>query len=147
MDDEDPGAAQRRWQSETHDYRDRLLASAQASPGYAGAELKHNMKELILFAVGNPDDATAALIREAPSNIHVTWTEAPFTYTELTDEVLRIMHEQSSISLNSGGARHDGTGIHFTTTDKELLSADDPREVLGARYPVSVEFGERPTPL
>ena len=40
-----------------------------------------------------------------------------------------------------GSACHDGTGIKLTTTDAELLAASKPGEILGARYPVSVEFG------
>jgi len=38
----------------------------------------------------------------------------------------------------AGGALHDGTGISCTSTDAELLEADDPRKVLGTRYPVIV---------
>jgi len=59
---------------------------------------------------------------------------------ELLAEVDRIMDRQPK--LNSGGPRHDGTGVDFTTTDAVLLNAADPRAALGARYPVSIEYAE-----
>ncbi|HET7356884.1 MAG TPA: hypothetical protein VFJ09_09435 [Nocardioidaceae bacterium] len=46
--------------------------------------------------------------------------------------------------LTSGGARHDGTGIEFTTTDAQLLGAADPQAVLESRYPVTIEYVESP---
>ncbi len=48
--------------------------------------------------------------------------------------------------LNSAGPRHDGTGISITTTDTELLGADDAQGLLDARYPISVEYGEPALP-
>lgn len=128
-----------RWESETSDYCERLLGTAESSPRFAGAEIKYESRELIISGVGPPSDEIAALIDEAPSSIRVTWKEVPYTLAELTNEVLRIMDQRPRIY--GGGARDDGAGISFRTTDAELLASDDPRQALGARYPVSLEFG------
>jgi hypothetical protein len=45
-------------------------------PHYAGSELRHETRELIVFGVGAPTGAMVALIREAPSSIRVAWQEA-----------------------------------------------------------------------
>jgi hypothetical protein len=133
--------ASERWHNETREYTDRLLASAQSSPRFAGAEFKFENRELIVFAVGIPSEAVAALIREAPANIRVTWQESPYSHAELNAEVRRLMDQEPALRLTTGGAPHDGTCIDFTTTDVELLSADDPQTMLGARYPVAVAYG------
>ncbi len=133
-----------RWQIEIDDYRNRLMEIAQASPRYAGGEIRHETRELIIFGVGEPTKALAAIMEQAPSNVHVTWTEAPYSLAELTADMRRIMSEHRG-QLNRGGARHDGTGIDFTTTDRRLLETDDPQAVLGTRYPVSIEYGEPAT--
>lgn len=143
---DDAGEEFERWQSETAEWRDRLLTAAQASMGYAGAELRPENQELVIYAVAGPADSMAALIREAASSIRVTWREAPYTLAELTAEVRRLMAEQPG-RLNSAGPRHDGTGIQITTTDAELLRTDDPQRKLSARYPISVTYGERPIAL
>ncbi len=75
-----------RWHIETAEYSSRLLGAAQACQRYAGAELRFESRELIIFAAGGPNEATAALVREAPSSIRVTWQEAPYTFAELTAE-------------------------------------------------------------
>jgi hypothetical protein len=140
--DDDAHWAYMRWQSETSDYRDRLLALARDSSHYSGSESRPEVQELVVFGVGRPSEAMVAMIREAPSNICVVWHEAPFSLEELGPEARRLMTEHPA-RLNSGGARYDGTCIEFTTTDAELLGADDPGRILGARYPVRVEFGTR----
>jgi hypothetical protein len=139
-DDDEAHWVYMRWQSETSEYRERLMAIAQDSPSYAGSESRPEVRELVVFGVGRPTDAMVAIIREAPSNIRVTWQEAPYSLEELASEARRLMTAHRG-RLNMGSARHDGTGIELTTTDKELLAADEPGEILGARYPVSVEFG------
>lgn len=133
-----------RWQSETSEYVERLMAIAQDSPSYAGSESRPEVHELVVFGVGRPSAAMVAVMGEAPPNIRVTWHEAPYSLVELGPEARRLMSEHRG-RLNSGGARHDGTGITVTTTDAEILAADDPGQMLGARYPVSVEFGEPAT--
>jgi hypothetical protein len=140
---EDAYEVDERWQSETAEWRERVLTAAQASQDYSGAELRHETRELIIYAVGGPAASMTALIRDAAPTIGVTWREAPYTLAELTAEVRRLMTEQPT-RLNSAGARHDGTGIQITTTDTVLLRTDDPHGALNARYPISVEYGERP---
>lgn len=135
-----------RWQSETATWRDRLLLVAQASTDYAGAELKNETQELVIYSVADPTDAMAALIRAASPTIRVTWRNAPHTLAELLAEVRRLMAEQPG-RLVSASPRIDGTGIWSTTTDAELLATDDPQASLGARYPISVEYGEPPSAI
>jgi len=139
----DTHAVDEGWQSETAEWRDRLVTAAQASAGYAGAELRPKTRELVIYSVGGPTDSMAALIRDAPSSIRVTWREAPYTLVELTAEVRRLMAEQRA-RLSSAGPRHDGTGIQVTTTDTELLRAHDPQGLLSSHYPISVHSGEPP---
>jgi hypothetical protein len=141
-DDDGAHWAYMRWQAETSEYRERLMALAQDSPQYAGSEQHPEVRELVVFGVGRPSEAMVAMIREAPWNIRVVWHEAPYSLEELGPEARRLMTEHPA-RLNSGGARYDGTCIEFTTTDAELLGADDPGRILGARYPVRVEFGTR----
>jgi hypothetical protein len=133
-----------RWQSETSEYRERLMALAQDSPQYSGSEQHPEVRELVVFGVGRPSAAMVAMIGEAPSNIHVTWREAPYSLEELGPEARHLLTENRPL-LNMASARHDGTGITVRTTDAELLAADDPGNILGAHYPVSVEFGEPAT--
>jgi hypothetical protein len=140
-DDDDAHWAYMRWQSETSEYNHRLLALARDSSHYAGSESRPGVQELVVFGIGRPSEAMVAMIREAPSNIRVVWHEAPYSLEQLGPEARRLMTEHPA-RLNSGGARYDGTCIEFTTTDAELLGADDPGSVLGARYPVRVEFGK-----
>jgi hypothetical protein len=140
MGDDEARWAYMRWQSETSEYVERLMAIAQESPSFAGSESRAEVQELVIFGVGRPTQAMVAIMSEAPSNIHVTWQEAPYSLEELAPEARRLMTAHRG-RLNMGSARHDGTGITLTTTDTELLAADEPGEILGARYPVSVELG------
>jgi hypothetical protein len=142
--DEERYKALERWQIEIDDYRTRLMEIAQASPSYAGGEIRHETRELIIFGVGRPAKALAAIMEQAPSSVHVTWREAPYSLAELTAEMRRIMSGHRG-QLHQGGARYDGTGIDFTTTARRLLEADDPQAALGTRYPVSIEYGEPAT--
>ena len=145
--DEDPDEMMEglRWQQETSSYRDELLEIAQASRDFAGAELRHTTRELIVFSAGPPPHEASALLHGAPPNIQVRWREAPYSLRDLTTEVQRLMREQAGL-LHTAGPRHDGSGIDVTTTDQELLASDDPSRMLGARYPIRVDFGERPIP-
>lgn len=142
--DEEAYRAHERWQHEIDDYRNRLMEIAQASERYAGSEIRHQTRELIIFGVGRPTQALAAMMDEAPPNVHVMWKEAPYSLGELTAEMRRIMFGHRG-QLNQGGARHDGAGIDFTTTDRRLLEAEDPQAALGTRYPLSIRYGEPAT--
>ncbi len=62
---------------------------------------------------------------------------------DMQAEVDRLMRVHLT-RLVSGCVSDDGTRLDFTTTDGELLTAEDPQTLLGARYPVSVAFGEPP---
>jgi hypothetical protein len=137
-----------RWQTETDDYRNRLVEIAEASPSYAGSEIRHETREFLVFGVGEPTAALVALIDEAPSSIRVSWHTAPYSLAELTAEVKRIMTATAlRARLYTGGARHDGTGMTFTTDDRSLLDADDPQVALGTVYPVNIEYGKPVTLL
>jgi hypothetical protein len=143
--DEDPDEMMEglRWQQETASYRDELLEIAQASRDFAGAELRHATRELIVFSAGPAPQEASALLHGAPPNIQVRWREAPYSLRDLTTEVQRLMREHAGL-IHTAGARHDGSGIDVTTTDQELLASDDPTRTLGARYPIRVDSGERP---
>ena len=143
-DDDGAHWAYMRWQAETSEYRERLMALAQDSPQYSGSEQHPEVRELVVFGVGRPSAAMVAMIGEAPPNIHVTWHEAPYSLEELGPEARRLMTEHRT-RLNMAWARHDGTGITVRTTDDELLAAVEPGDILGAHYPVIVEFGEPAT--
>lgn len=133
------------WGVEAHDYIDRLHAVFHGSALHAGAEIRADEHQVILFCVGGPDDALVSVINEAPSDVTVTLREAPYTRAELSSEVVRIMTEGPA-GFNSGGVCHDGTGIVFTTTDRALLDLEDPRAALGARFSVLIKYRERVTP-
>jgi hypothetical protein len=143
---EDADKVYERWQVDTAEYRNRLLTAAEASPGYAGAELRPDENELVIFATEGPTEAMADLLRESPTNLRVTLLESPHTRAGLTAEVRRLMTAQRS-RLHSASPRHDGTGIQVTTTDTELLRTQDPQRALSARYPIFVEYEERPIPV
>lgn len=122
----------------------RLLEAFEESGAQAGAEIDHDRREFILYGVGEPPAAVAAIMAEHPEGLRVQWRAAPYTRDELVAETQRIM--MASDTLNTGGPRTDGTTLEFTTTDAELLSAADPQEALGSRYPVTIRHGERPSP-
>lgn len=65
----------------------------------------------------------------------------PETHEELTAEVRRLITQKPS-RLTSAGPRSGGAGIQVTTTDRDLLTTDDPTGMLGARFPVTVQYGE-----
>ena len=134
-----------RWWATASDYRDALLEAAQSAPGYAGAEVRFASRELVIFAVGAPSAELAVLIDRGPVGFHILWAQAPYTQAELMAEVDLLMRANEG-RLVSGGAHHDGTRLDFTTTDPELLAAEDPQGMLGSRYPVSIEYGEPPVP-
>jgi hypothetical protein len=136
----------RRWGDETGDFRDRLYAVAAASTNYSGSVVDHDKRQVVVHGVGAPTEELAAVMDEAPPTINVTWRQCAHTLVELTDEVLRVMAEHPN-QLNSGGARSEGTGIQFTTTDRVSLGSADPTRALGARYPVTLQYGGRPIPL
>jgi hypothetical protein len=129
------------WQIETDAYRERVLEMARSFSSYAGAELRYETRELLVFGVGEPTAAMVALMSEAPPNIRVSWHAAPYSLAELTSEVKRLMTALRG-RLYTGGARHDGTGLTFTTDDRSLLEADDPQAALDTLYPVNIEYGE-----
>lgn len=137
---EDSCTDDRRWGWETAPYRDRVMGVVEVAPNYAGSELDYEKRELRVYGVGAPSPAIAAVLAEAPPIIRVRWKQASYTLAELTEEALRLLRASSG-RLNSGGALSDGSGISLTTTDPELLEAADPAETLGARYPVTMEYG------
>ena len=139
--DEDRLAEYERWQNDIEAYRDRLVGAVMASGQYGGGEIRHATKEFVIFGVGEPSPQVAAILQQAPDNVRIIWRQAPYTHTELTSEMERIMSRFRG-RLTGGGARHGGTGIRFTTTDPELLGASDPQAVLGSRYPVTIEYME-----
>jgi hypothetical protein len=132
-----------RWEREIDDYRNRLMESAQATAGQAGSEIRHEARAII-SGVGDPSEVLVAIMEEAPSDLVVAWKEAPYSLEELSAELLRLWVKHRG-QFNQGGARHDGTGIDFTTTDRKVLDADDPQAVLGTQYPISVQCGEPAT--
>jgi hypothetical protein len=134
------------WQMETDAYRAKVLEMARSSPRFSGAELRYETRELLLFGVGEPTAALIALMDGAPSNIRISWHAAPYSLAELTSEVKRIM-TASRGRLHTGGARHDGAGLTFSTDDRMLLEADDPQAALDSRYPVTIRYGEPVIPL
>lgn len=123
-------------------YLDRLLTAFEASTSHSGAELDHDRRELTLYGVGKPAAALVAMMAEAPAGLRVQWRSAPYTREELVAESERIM--TASDRLHTGGPRTDGTALEFTTTDPDLLSADDPQAALGSRYPVTIRHAARP---
>jgi hypothetical protein len=132
-----------RLQQRIERYVSRLLEVFDESGVEAGAELDHDRRELTLYGVGEPSVALAATIADPPPGLTVRWRSAPYTRDELEAESERIM--AAFDNLNTGGPRNDGTALEFTTTDAELLAADDPQGALGSRYPVRILRGERPT--
>jgi hypothetical protein len=132
-----------RFQQRIAPYLDRLLNAFEASGAHAGAEIDHDRRELFLYGVGEPPATLEAMLAEAPAGLGVHWRSAPYTRDELVAESQRIMTAVDE--LDTGGPRTDGTGLEFTTTDVELLAADDPQGALGSRYPVTIRHGERPS--
>ncbi len=133
-----------RFQQRIQPYVNRLLEALEESGTRAGAQLDHDRCELTLYGVGEPTAPIAAIMAEAPHGLAVHWRSVPYTRDELVAESQRIMAAVDK--LNTGGPRTDGTGLEFTTTDAELLTADDPQGALGSRYPVSIRHGEQPSP-
>jgi hypothetical protein len=143
---EEANMEEERWQSDIDDYCNRLMEVAQASPSYAGSEIRHETRELLVFGVGEPTPALVALMDEAPAYVRVSWHAAPYSRAELTAELQRIMTTTTLRGrLYTGSARH-GTGMTFTTDDRSLLDADDPQVALGTPYPVTIEYGEPVVP-
>ena len=123
-------------------YVDRLLRASEESGAHAGAKLDQDRRELTLYGVGEPSAALDAMMAEAPAGLGVHWRSAPYTRDELAAETERIM--TAFEQLSTGGPR---TTLEFTTTDADLLTADDAQEALGSRYPVTIRHGGRPSLL
>ena len=138
-----PLTEQERRRAGVDPYVERLMLAVRASGLFAGSEARHEARELVVYAVRDPAPEVERLLAEAPEVLRVTWRHAPYTAEELGAEARRVMVEQSG-RLSSGGARRDGSGLEFTTTDLELLGASHPEAALGSRYPVRIEYGERP---
>jgi hypothetical protein len=132
-----------RFQQRIEPYVNRLLQAFERSGTQAGARLDHDRRELTLYGVGEPSAALASLMAEAPHGLAVRWEPAPYTREELVAESQRLM--AAFDKLDTGAPRTDGTALEFTTTDAELLAADDPQGALGSRYPVRVRRGEQPS--
>jgi hypothetical protein len=130
-----------RFQQRTAPYVDRLLEVFEESGAQSGVELDHDRRELTLYGVGEPPPALVAVMAEAPDGLEVHWRSAPYTRDELVAESRRIMTAFGE--LNTGGPRTDGTALEFTTTDPELLAADDPQRRLGSQYPLTIRPGGR----
>lgn len=141
----DEVADQLRWQQSTSNFRRALLDVVEASEGFAGAELRPVDHELIIYSAAPVPDAAAELLRSAPPGVRVHWEVAPHSLQELTAELGRLVRVHAG-RIHSAAARHDGSCIEVTTTDRELLTSKDPRQMLGARYPIHVSHGERPVP-
>ena len=135
-----------RWQIATSDYVNEVMEIAEASPMHTSSMIDHARQELVIVGVGEPPEALANVMKRAPENIRVTWQKAPYTLAELTAELLRILNEQPK-RFHGGGLRHDGTGIRLSSTDAGLLAEPDPQAILGARYPVTIEYGGPATPV
>ena len=129
-----------RWQIATSSYVREVLEVARASPKHTSARFDHANRELVIVGVGEPAEELAKVMRRSPENIRVIWQEAPYTLDELSAEARRILAAHPG-RLHGAGPTHDGTGIRLRTNDAELLSADDPQAALGARYPVTIEYG------
>ena len=142
MNGRQPSEAER-FQERVGPYVDRLLEAFEESGAQTGAVIDHDRRELVLYGVGAPPAALQALMADAPADLAVQWRSAPFTRDELVAESQRIM--TAFTNLNTGGPRTDGTALEFTTTDADLLAADDPQSALGSRYPVTVRRGGRPS--
>ena len=132
-----------RFQQRIGPYVDRLLATFEESGAQAGAAIDHERRELVLYGVGRPPAPLEAMMAGAPAELEVRWRSAPYTRDELVAESERIM--AAFTELSTGGPRTDGTALEFTTTDADLLAADDPQAALGSRYPVTVRHGGRPS--
>ena len=117
------------------------MGAVEASGQYAGGEIRHATREFVIYAVGEPSPQVAAILQHAPEMVRIIWRQAPYTHAELTSELQRIMRRFRG-RLTGGGARSDGTGIQYTTTDTQLLETSDPQAVLGSRYPVTIEYME-----
>jgi len=126
-------------------YVDRLLRASEESGAHAGAKLDQDRRELTVYGVGEPSASLDAIMAEAPAGLGVHWRSAPYTRNELVAETERIM--TAFEQLSTGGPRTDGTALEFTTTDADLLTADDPQEALGSRYPVTIRHGGWPSLL
>jgi len=127
-------------------YVEEVLEIAMASSMHAGAKIDNANHELVVFGVGDPPEALAYAMARAPEIIRVTWQQAPHTLAELSAELRRIMSGQDG-RLNGGWPLTDGTGLGFATTDQSLLDTRDPQAALGARYPVTIEYGGPRIPL
>ena len=129
-----------RYLMSTSAYRERLLDVCRESGNLAGAEVKPESRQLILFGVGKPSPAVAAAMQEAPADVSVTWQECPYTLDELGRETTRLMRLHPD-RLNTGGPNNTYTGLEFTTLDESLLASSDATAALGAAYPVTVRPG------
>lgn len=116
------------------------MAVFEASGNYASEEIQSKRKRLILYGVGEPTPEVAAIIAEAPDTLEVVWRQAPYTCAELRAETERIMARFPQIC--EGGPQGAGTGLEFSTIDRELVAAEDPQAVLETRYPVVIEYGQ-----
>jgi hypothetical protein len=121
-------------------YVDRLMAVFEASANYADAEVQPKRRRVILYSVGEPTPAVAAIITRAPDVLEVVWRPAPYTCVELRSEVERLM--DSFPQLLMGEPQDGGAGLEFGTLDRELVDADDPQVMLATRYPVTLVYAE-----
>jgi hypothetical protein len=133
-----------RYLQRTGRYRERLHLAVVRAGQFASAEVQPARKRFIVWGVGDPATDVAAIIDDAPRDLEIVWRHAPYTERELGQEVERIMGRFPQI--HSGSLRDDATGIVLTTTDRDLLKADNLKKRIGSRFPVTLQFGPPPSP-
>lgn len=97
------------WQESIREYKDALLTAAHADAGYAGAELDPARHSMTLFGVGEPSAELETLMKEAPANLAITWTRAPYNEEQLDDAVAAAMQQPGAMAAD---IRADFSGVN-----------------------------------
>lgn len=71
------------WQAGIDDYKDRLMLLADDYDNYSGAALDPESQTLVIMGTGQPDEAVAAVIAEAPPEVKVSWETVAYSKAEL----------------------------------------------------------------
>jgi hypothetical protein len=116
------------WQESIREYKDSLLQIAHADAGYAGAELDPAQHSMTLFGVGDPSTDLQHVIDEAPDNITVAWSQAPYNEEQLGEAAAGAMQQPGAMTAH---IRTDFTGI-----DAAALPASETGQA--ARLPARV---------
>ena len=135
------------WQVDTSNYRDSLLAIAQAHGNYTNAILNDVNHTLVIEGTGSPDADVAAKISAAPSTITASWQSVPYTSVQLNNAAYAAASGPNVISTAANDAgdgititinSSSGNLVHDSSSLRALVADDIPFTIVSGTPPESL---------